>query len=560
MIYEYRKISALIRAKANNPNIRIVSLSIKDTNDAELATLPTGIEYHMIIKNSNFSAIPSRNIESLEIVNCHTDKLNLQDIKEVSISNNIGKISNITATNCRHITFTGCHDVNKMSFNNVKNITIEKSYIEAKKIPVGDYDAVVVWSPFKTAFDIKKGVTAKRFNLNNVIVNGPSFISESAYLSKCDVSVKKFSAKEIMFSKCKINSDLCVNCDTLDIIDCKNVAISSKSIVRRSFTSKAKEDINGDFLSNTPIDAIDVSNNIVFTHNKKVVVDSVFRNTTCDDVDFSRFVLKDGVSITIPCSKTKNIPNIVYNRLTISVETLKHLKNIVADSIFVHGNNDDKVSLKINTIITNYIGVTYGVKELTISAKTAYIMHGLGGRVKLIHNGNTIGNSYTNGKIIDNRVNVFELLPNNKYFKGYVVADFYVELFTHYRKIGKVTVFVNKYSNTYIIISNDGVCAHGTGFSDAKKSFDRKVRLKIADIVYKKYTSLSKDTKVSRDMAITMYKEITGACDYGVSRFVEGFDNSDHSLAKSDSFTVQDIIDVTTSNYGNETFAKYFEK
>ena len=559
MIYEYRKISALIRAKAKNPNIRIVSLSIKDTNDAELATLPTDIEYHMIIKNSSFSTIPSRNIESLEIINCHTNTLNLQDIKTITIANNISKINSITVSNSDHISFSGCHDVNKMVFTDVKNITIDKSYIEANKIPAGEYNAIVFWSPFKTAFDIKKGVSAKRFNLNNVIVKRSKFVSDSAYLHNCDISsVKKFSVKEITFGKCKTNTDICVNCDSLTVADFKNMVISGKSIVRKSFVSGEKATINGDFLSNSPIDNVNVDSNITFTHNKKVIVNKSFRSNTKDDIDFSRFVFSDGISLSIPLSKTKNIPNLVYNRLTLQVETLKHVKNVIANYIFIHGK-DNSVSLKFNTIMTNSIRL-FGIDEIKIAAKTIYAFQ-VSRRVKFIHKGDTITDrDYANGKIIDVRVNTFELIPNNKYFKGYVVADCEVDLFTHYKKIGKVTVFSNKYTNTFIIIGDNGICAHGNGFADAKKSFDMKLSWQLRNRVYNKYTSLSKDTRISRDMAITMYKDITGACDYGVSRFVEAFDNSDHSLAKSDSFTVQDIIDITTSNYGNETFARYFEK
>ena len=81
-----------------------------------------------------------------------------------------------------------------------------------------------------------------------------------------------------------------------------------------------------------------------------------------------------------------------------------------------------------------------------------------------------------------------------------------------------------------------------------------------ADLIYKisnrdtsQYADLTLDSVVTKAEAIKMYRVITGACEAGTKHFVRGLTKT---KAK---YTIAELIKLTAGQYGNKTFAKFFE-
>ena len=51
-----------------------------------------------------------------------------------------------------------------------------------------------------------------------------------------------------------------------------------------------------------------------------------------------------------------------------------------------------------------------------------------------------------------------------------------------------------------------------------------------------------------------MYRIITGACKQGTDMFISSLKPD----AIKDKYTIQEIIDITNGQYGNDTFKKFF--
>ena len=110
---------------------------------------------------------------------------------------------------------------------------------------------------------------------------------------------------------------------------------------------------------------------------------------------------------------------------------------------------------------------------------------------------------------------------------------------------------------TYYIgkIEDKNVICDGENYAHCK-SFKEGV----IDLEFKKaknrgaeqYSSLTLDSIVKKDDAITMYRVITGACQQGTQAFLDSLKE-----IKAE-YTIQEIIDLTANHYGSETFKKFF--
>jgi hypothetical protein len=98
-------------------------------------------------------------------------------------------------------------------------------------------------------------------------------------------------------------------------------------------------------------------------------------------------------------------------------------------------------------------------------------------------------------------------------------------------------------------IEVDGTFAHGDTLQEARES----LLYKVGDRDKSKYAGWALDKKITARDAIESYRVITGACEAGVRQFVR----SQGGLKKS--YTVQEVIDITKGQYGNEAYAKFFE-
>ena len=100
---------------------------------------------------------------------------------------------------------------------------------------------------------------------------------------------------------------------------------------------------------------------------------------------------------------------------------------------------------------------------------------------------------------------------------------------------------------TYVI-EKDGVYSHGETIKDAKESFIYKINNRDTS-AYENYT---KDTIVSFEEAIKMYRAITGACEAGTKHFVSGLKEL------KPRYTIAEIIELTEGQFGSTDFKNFF--
>jgi hypothetical protein len=60
---------------------------------------------------------------------------------------------------------------------------------------------------------------------------------------------------------------------------------------------------------------------------------------------------------------------------------------------------------------------------------------------------------------------------------------------------------------------------------------------------------------VSKDDAIVMYRNITGACQQGTQMFIDRLGDT-----IKDEYTIAEIIELTSGQYGSGTFREFFTK
>ena len=118
------------------------------------------------------------------------------------------------------------------------------------------------------------------------------------------------------------------------------------------------------------------------------------------------------------------------------------------------------------------------------------------------------------------------------------------------RNVYKTVLFddFNSGKITYVI-EKDGVYSHGDTIKDAKESFIYKISNRDTS-AYENYT---KDTFVSFEEAIKMYRAITGACEAGTRYFVSGLKEL------KPNYTITEIIKLTEGQFGATKFKDFFE-
>lgn len=99
------------------------------------------------------------------------------------------------------------------------------------------------------------------------------------------------------------------------------------------------------------------------------------------------------------------------------------------------------------------------------------------------------------------------------------------------------------------IVQDDDIYSHGATIKEARDSLIYKISNRDTSI----YNDVQLDDEFDLKDIIKMYRVITGACELGTRYFVEN-----NNLP--DKLTVQQTIDLTQGQYGNEQFKKFFEE
>jgi len=139
----------------------------------------------------------------------------------------------------------------------------------------------------------------------------------------------------------------------------------------------------------------------------------------------------------------------------------------------------------------------------------------------------------------------------------HIIADKILSKVISKKKLDSGTLYrVYNYTNKGIssmlsyLIEIDGIYSHGDSIRDVKDS----IMYKMVDRDTSAYTDMTLDTVYTIPEAIKMYRTITGACSKGVKMFVENTDNV------PDTITVQDILNITSGQYGHEKLKEYIDK
>lgn len=104
---------------------------------------------------------------------------------------------------------------------------------------------------------------------------------------------------------------------------------------------------------------------------------------------------------------------------------------------------------------------------------------------------------------------------------------------------------------TYIVTDGEYHYAHGDTIEEARKD----LVYKICDRDKSEYENLTLDSELTYSEAIECYRVITGACSAGTRQFCENI-----LTVRKEKYTIKEIIELTRSQYGGETFRKFFMK
>ena len=163
------------------------------------------------------------------------------------------------------------------------------------------------------------------------------------------------------------------------------------------------------------------------------------------------------------------------------------------------------------------------------------------------------GSLYLNGtNIIDesNELRKVHYLDDGDYEPGrYVYAD---KILTHVKKKRQIhgyTLYVGR-------IPGHNVVYDGEYYAHCKT-----LREGIADMLYKRaaergaeqYKSLTPDSELTFDEAVTAYRVITSACRQGTQQFVDSLSE------RKERYTVREMLELTRGQYGAERFAEFIE-
>jgi hypothetical protein len=153
---------------------------------------------------------------------------------------------------------------------------------------------------------------------------------------------------------------------------------------------------------------------------------------------------------------------------------------------------------------------------------------------------------YIDGKTI--KADTWYCLYNKEFHESMDFDNIRCAVISHKGNVYKVHNF-NSDKESYVVTDGEHY-SHGDTIKQAK-----------ADLIYKisnrdtsQYADLTLDSVVTKAEAIKMYRVITGACEAGTKHFVS-------SLTKTKAkYTIAELIKLTDGQYGNETFAKFFER
>jgi hypothetical protein len=136
--------------------------------------------------------------------------------------------------------------------------------------------------------------------------------------------------------------------------------------------------------------------------------------------------------------------------------------------------------------------------------------------------------------------------------QGYLLADGILQRIVSKKKTTALTVYKTKHlvlDDVNYVVFNGEHFSHGKTLKQAKD--DLMFKLTKRDLSEFKKLNVNKKLKLSE--LISIYRNVTGACETGVKSFVKSID------AKS-SYTIKEVFKLTKGQYGSDKFAEFFNE
>ncbi len=131
--------------------------------------------------------------------------------------------------------------------------------------------------------------------------------------------------------------------------------------------------------------------------------------------------------------------------------------------------------------------------------------------------------------------------------RKYIKCDgIFSELVSHRGNVMRVRM-IGKKEISYIVTNGENF-AHGKTLKEAREDLVYKVTDRRKD----DYEGFAKNHTFSHQEAIACYRTITGACSFGTRDFCE------NRLNKQKQYTIEQMAELTSGEYGNSTFRKFF--
>ena len=163
------------------------------------------------------------------------------------------------------------------------------------------------------------------------------------------------------------------------------------------------------------------------------------------------------------------------------------------------------------------------------------------------------GYLYLDSKLKQNLKNYTKLdltkpiaFQNGKYIK---IDGIFTEVVNKKGNVYKVKK-LNQTKEFYIVTDGNDKFSHGETLKEAKEDLIYKIN---SNLDKSKYKDLTLQSKLTFEEGIEAYRVITGACSFGVKDFVTT------NKVKKTSYTIEEIIKLTSNSYGGSTFKEFFK-
>ena len=172
-------------------------------------------------------------------------------------------------------------------------------------------------------------------------------------------------------------------------------------------------------------------------------------------------------------------------------------------------------------------------------------------QITALPEGLTVGGSlYLRGTQITNDGKYHRLREGDFVDGKYIYCDGMLTHISRKKVFGQYTYFVGKIKGQDVIYDGE-FYAHCKSFEDGVRDLSFK---RAKDRGQDQYKDMTLDSVVKHDDAIVMYRIITGACQAGTNRFLDGLEQH------KEEYTIREIIELTRGQYGSGTFEAFFKK